>query len=146
MKLIVLFFVILLSFSYEDIPQTNLTFTKELIDDIENEYGEINKNKENLTSEIQTLLKFIAWDTYSNPYISTHHSNGQGCNKLVQWTVFFCGVHSVKQVLFKFGITKYNEYKLAKYAETITFRTSHEEIEQDFKIVNKREGTNFRIE
>ncbi len=59
MKLIALFFVILLSFSYEVIPQTNLTFTKELID-IENEYGEINKNKENLTSEIQTLLKFIA--------------------------------------------------------------------------------------
>ena len=37
MKSIALFFIILLSFSYEDIPQTNLTLTKELVDDTENE-------------------------------------------------------------------------------------------------------------
>ncbi len=45
-----LFFVILLNFSYEDIPQTNLTLTKELIGDTENEYREINKNEEKLKS------------------------------------------------------------------------------------------------
>ena len=37
MKSIALFFIFLLSFSYEDIPQTNLTLTKELVDDTENE-------------------------------------------------------------------------------------------------------------
>ena len=146
MKLIALFFIILLSFSYEDIPQTNLTLTKELVDDTENEYGEINKNEVNLKSEMQTRLKFMASDTCSNPYISTPHSYEKGCNKLGQCTEYFCGIHAVKQVLFKFGITKYDEYTLAKYAGTSRSGTGHEGIEKAFKIVSKREGINLRIE
>ena len=110
MKSIALFFIFLLSFSYEDIPQTNLTLTKELVDDTENEYGERNKNEVNLKSEMQTRLKFMASDTCSNPYISAPHSYEKGCNKLGQCTEYFCGIHAVKQVLFKFGITKYDEY------------------------------------
>ena len=146
MKLIALFFAILLSFSYEEIPQTNLTLTKELIEETENEYREIIKNEENLTSENQTPLKFSASDTCSNPYVSTPHWVGQGCNKLGQCTEYYCGVHSVKQVLSKFGIDKYDEHTLAKYAGTTTSGTSHEGIENAFKKVNKKEGTTFRVE
>ena len=146
MKLIALFFVILLGFSNEDISQTDLILTKELVDETEKEYREINKKEENSKSKFPTLFNFRELNTCSSPYISAPHSLGQGCNKLGQCTQTFCAVHSLKQVLFKFGITKYNEYTLAKYAGTTGSGTSHEGIEKALKMVSKKEGIKLRIE
>jgi hypothetical protein len=146
MKLISLLFITLLCFSLEEIPQTNLILTKELIEKTENTYENVHKINVAFTSEKQTPSKFLAQQTCSNPYLSSPHWVGQGCNKLGQCTEYFCGVHSVKQVLAKFGIDKYDEYTLAKYAGTDTSGTSHEGIEKAFATVAKKEGIKLTVE
>ena len=61
-------------------------------------------------------------------YKSSPHYLNTGCNNLGQCTNYYCGVHSVHQVLRKFGITKYNEAKLAGWAGTTTAGTDHQGI------------------
>ena len=61
-------------------------------------------------------------------YTSSPHYTNTGCNNLGQCTSYYCGVHSVHQVLRKFGITKYNENKLAGWAGTTTAGTNHQGI------------------
>lgn len=61
-------------------------------------------------------------------YTSSPHYLNTGCNNLGQCTSYYCGVHSVHQVLRKFGITKYNENKLAGWAGTTTAGTNHQGI------------------
>lgn len=61
-------------------------------------------------------------------YTSSPHYLNTGCNNLGQCTSYYCGVHSVHQVLRKFGITKYNENKLASWAGTTTAGTDHQGI------------------
>ena len=58
-------------------------------------------------------------------YTSSPHYLNTGCNNLGQCTSYYCGVHSVHQVLRKFGITKYSESKLAGWAGTTTAGTDH---------------------
>ena len=145
MNLISLLFAVLLCFSFEETPQTNIILTKELIEKTE-KYSKVNKIKEILTSEKQTPSKFLSQETCSNPYISSPHWVGEGCNKLGQCTEYFCGVHSVKQVLAKFGIDDYDEYTLAEYAGTDTSGTSHEGIEQAFATVSSKEGISISVE
>ena len=103
------------------------------------------KDAYNLTPS-SPFSKFLSSSTCTNPFISQPHWVEQGCNKLGQCTEYFCGVHSVKQVLAKFNIDKYDEYTLAKYAGTTSEGTSHEGIEKAFKKINQLEGTNFKIE
>ena len=147
MKLISLLLAILICFSFEETPQSNIILTKELIEETENKYYKINKIEGKLTSEKQTAsTRFLAQDTCVDPYLSTPHWVGEGCNKLGQCTEYFCGVHSVKQVLSKFGIDNYDEYTLAEYAGTTTDGTSHEGIEAAFATVGSKEKINFRVE
>lgn len=61
-------------------------------------------------------------------YTSSPHYLNTGCNNLGQCTSYYCGVHSVHQVLRKFGITKYSESKLAGWAGTTTSGTDHQGI------------------
>ena len=61
-------------------------------------------------------------------YKSSPHYLNTGCNNLGQCTSYYCGVHSVHQVLRKFGITKYSEAKLAGWAGTTTSGTDHQGI------------------
>ena len=61
-------------------------------------------------------------------YKSSPHYLNTGCNNLGQCTKYYCGVHSVHQVLRKFGITRYNENKLAEWAGTTTSGTDHQGI------------------
>ena len=63
-------------------------------------------------------------EVYNN---SPHYLN-TGCNNLGQCTSYYCGVHSIHQVLRKFGITKYSESKLAAWAGTTTAGTDHQGI------------------
>ena len=123
-----------------------MILTIELIEKTENTYENVHKINVAFTSEKQTPSKFLAQQTCSNPYLSSPHWVGQGCNKLGQCTEYFCGVHSVKQVLAKFGIDKYDEYTLAKYAGTDTSGTSHEGIEKAFATVAKKEGIKLTVE
>lgn len=76
--------------------------------------------------------KDTAQSTSSNAnlevYTSSPHYTNTGCNNLGQCTSYYCGVHSVHQVLRKFGITKYSESKLAGWAGTTTSGTDHQGI------------------
>ena len=146
-KFVSLILAILLCFSFEDTPQSKVILSNELIEKTENQYYKINEIKEKIPSEKQSYSRFLAEDTCGGPYISTPHWVGEGCNQLGQCTEYFCGVHSVKQVLAKFGIDNYDEYTLAEYAGTTPDDgTSHEGIEAAFATVGSKEGVNFRVE
>ena len=147
MKLISLLFVTLLCFSFEEIPQSRVILTKELIEKTENQYYKINEIKKKIPSKKQTYSRFLAEDTSdAGPYISFPHWIGEGCNYLGQCTEYFSGPHAVKQVLAKFGIDNYDEYTLAEYAGTTPDKgTSQYGIEAAFKTVGSKEGVNFSI-
>lgn len=137
---------ILLCFSFEDTPQSKVILSNELTEKTENQYYKINEIKEKIQSKKQTYSRFLAEDTCAGPYISTPHYVGKGCNQLGQCTEYFSGVHSVKQVLAKFGIDNYDEYTLAEYAETNPENgTSQKGIDDAFKIVGSKEGVKFTI-
>jgi len=72
--------------------------------------------------------KHTSTDANIEVYTSSPHYLNTGCNNLGQCTSYYCGVHSVHQVLRKFGITKYNENKLAGWAGTTTSGTDHQGI------------------
>ena len=89
-------------------------------------YIDVNKKEATKTKNNQST------STSSNAnievYTSSPHYTNTGCNNLGQCTSYYCGVHSVHQVLRKFGITKYNENKLAGWAGTTTAGTTHQGI------------------
>ena len=89
-------------------------------------YIDVNKKEATKTKKDNT----ISTSTNSNleVYTSKPHYTNTGCNNLGQCTSYYCGVHSVHQVLRKFGITKYNENKLAGWAGTTTAGTTHQGI------------------
>ena len=76
---------------------------------------------------------------------SEPHYTGTGCNNMGQCTPYYCGVHALRQVLRKFGITDYTESTLAGWAGTTTAGTSHGGINTALKRVNSKKGTNFSI-
>ncbi|WP_455644820.1 peptidoglycan-binding protein [Methanosphaera sp.] len=83
--------------------------------------------------------------TSTTQYNSSPHFTAKGCNKLGQCTPYYCGVHSLRQVLCKFGIEDYTEKTLAGYAGTTTNGTSHQGINTAVAKVNKNKGTNISI-
>jgi len=89
-------------------------------------YIDVNKKEATKTKNNQST------STSSNAnlevYTSSPHYLNTGCNNLGQCTSYYCGVHSVHQVLRKFGITKYSESKLAGWAGTTTSGTDHQGI------------------
>ena len=49
-------------------------------------------------------------------FVSQPHYLTLGCNKLGQCTKSLCGPHTTRQALKKFGITKFSEKEIAKFA------------------------------
>jgi len=76
----------------------------------------------------------------TNPYRSKPHPTKQGCNQMGQNTNYYCGVSALQKVLFKFGITKYTQDQLAKYAGTTTKGTDHKGLETALAKVSKDTG------
>ena len=81
-------------------------------------------NKDITASKQQTTTKKPTQGV-SGIFVSFPHFTDKGCNRLGQCTAYYCGVHSVHQVLKKFGFSKYTEAQLAKYAGTTTKGTDH---------------------
>ena len=73
----------------------------------------------------KTATKASTPKAVSGIFVSFPHFTDKGCNRLGQCTAYYCGVHSVHQVLKKFGFSKYTEAQLAKYAGTTTKGTDH---------------------
>ena len=69
-------------------------------------------NKTQITQPNTTTNK-PSTNTIITYFSSTPHYTSQGCNRLGQCTPYYCGVHSLHQVLRKFGITDYSESTLA---------------------------------
>ena len=99
------------------LPKTCL-FTSSYIDVNEKTVTKT-QNKQNLSTSS---------NSNNEVYTSSPHYLNTGCNNLGQCTSYYCGVHSVHQVLRKFDITKYNENKLAGWAGTTTAGTNHQGI------------------
>ena len=85
----------------------------------------IDVNKKEATKTKTEASKPTSSNSNLEVYTSSPHYTNTGCNNLGQCTSYYCGVHSVHQVLRKFGITKYNENKLASWAGTTTAGTDH---------------------
>ena len=88
----------------------------------------IDVNKKEATKTKTEATKPTSSNSNLEVYTSSPHYLNTGCNNLGQCTSYYCGVHSVHQVLRKFGITKYNENKLAGWAGTTTAGTDHQGI------------------
>ena len=88
----------------------------------------IDVNKKEATKTKTEPKKSTSSNADTTIYTSSPHYTNTGCNNLGQCTSYYCGVHSVHQVLRKFGITKYNENKLAGWAGTTTAGTDHQGI------------------
>lgn len=82
----------------------------------------------------------------SNPYTSTPHYLSAGCNKLGQCTSYWCGPHSIHQILKKFGITKYSEKQIAAYAGSTTKGTDHLGINTAIAKISKATGVKLKVE
>jgi len=89
-------------------------------------YIDVNKKETTKTKNNQSTS--TSTNANIEVYTSSPHYLNTGCNNLGQCTSYYCGVHSVHQVLRKFGITKYNENKLAGWAGTTTSGTDHQGI------------------
>jgi len=85
----------------------------------------IDVNKKEATKTKTEATKPTSSNSNNEVYTSSPHYTNTGCNNLGQCTSYYCGVHSVHQVLRKFGITKYSESKLAAWAGTTTAGTDH---------------------
>ena len=82
----------------------------------------------------------------SNPYTSTPHYLSAGCNRLGQCTSYWCGPHSIHQILKKFGITKYSEKQIAAYAGSTTKGTDHLGINTAIAKISKATGVKLKVE
>lgn len=83
--------------------------------------------------------------TKTTTYISTPHYLTENCNRLGQCTPYFCGPHSIHQAIRKFGITKYDEKKLASWCGTTTSGTDHPSINSCIAKVSKETGIKLSV-
>jgi hypothetical protein len=79
-------------------------------------------------------------------FVSSPHYETQGVEKLGQSNKYRCGPHSARQVLKKFGITKYGEATIASYMGTTTSGTGHYGIETGLANIAKLEGITLKVE
>ena len=96
--------------------------------------------KKTTTTPISTNKKTTKKNNCSNPYTSSPHPTKTGCNEMGQNTAYFCGVSAIHKTLRKFGITKYSQETLAKWAGTTTKGTDHKGIETCIAKVSKETG------
>ena len=80
-----------------------------------------------------------------NPYESSPHPTGSGCNGMGQNTSTYCAPSSVHKCLYKFGIRDISQGQLASWMGTGSAGTSHAGIETGIAKVNKVKGTNISI-
>ena len=125
---------------YQDIKKRYDTYIKE--NGREPKFVYINKTQ---ITQPNTTTNKPSTNTIITYFSSTPHYTSQGCNRLGQCTPYYCGVHSLHQVLRKFGITDYSESTLAAWAGTTTAGTSHGGINTAIKKVNSKKGTNIEI-
>lgn len=78
-------------------------------------------------------------------FVSYPHYLSAGCNKLGQCTPYWCGPHSIHQVLKKFGITKYTEKQIASYAGSTTAGTDHKGINTAIAKISKATGIKLTV-
>lgn len=96
--------------------------------------------KKNTNTSTSSSKKSTKKNNCTNPYTSTPHPTKKGCNEMGQNTNYFCGVSAIHKILRKFGITKYSQKTLAKWAGTTTNGTDHRGIETCIAKVSKETG------
>lgn len=97
-------------------------------------------SKKTTTSSTSSSQKTTKKTNCTNPYISTPHPTKTGCNEMGQNTNYFCGVSALHKILRKFGITKFSQNQLAKWAGTTTNGTDHHGLETAIAKVSKETG------
>lgn len=78
-------------------------------------------------------------------FVSQPHYLTLGCNKLGQCTKSLCGPHTTRQALKKFGITKFSEKEIAKFAGSTSKGTSHQGINTAIAKISKLTGIKLTI-
>ena len=78
-------------------------------------------------------------------FVSQPHYLTLGCNKLGQCTKYLCGPHTTRQALKKFGITKFSEKEIAKFAGSTSKGTSHQGINTAIAKISKLTGIKLTI-
>ncbi len=104
--------------------------------------NKINTTKTNKTTTTSTSdkQKTTKKSNCTNPYQSSPHYTAQGCGKLGQCTAYYCGPHSIHQAIRKFGITKFDERKIANWCGTTTSGTDHNGINTAIAKISKETG------
>ena len=96
--------------------------------------------KKTTAQSTSTTKKTTKKDNCTNPYTSSPHPTNSGCNGMGQNTNYFCGVSALHKMLKKFGITKFSQNQLAKWAGTTTNGTDHNGLETAVAKVSKETG------
>lgn len=112
-----------------------------------NATSKLNAQKKAVTStsnKVKTAKKVKG--NCENPYTSTPHYHGHGCNRLGQCTSYYCGPHSIHQAIRKFGITKFSEKTLAGWCGTTTNGTDHQGINTCIAKVSKETGIKLSVQ
>ncbi len=115
-------------------------FNKSVLKDTATSSG---TNKKSTSKSTSSKIKT---SNCSNPYTSTPHYLSAGCNRLGQCTSYWCGPHSIHQILKKFGITKYSEKQIAAYAGSTTKGTDHLGINTAIAKISKATGVKLKVE
>ena len=118
-------------------------------------YCEFNKSVfSNTAKTATTSKKTVAQSTSTSKkvaiskkirFVSQPHYLTLGCNKLGQCTKFLCGPHTTRQALKKFGITKFSEKEIAKFAGSTSKGTSHQGINTAIAKISKLTGIKLTI-
>ena len=108
-------------------------------------HKDLQNAKTNNATAKKTNSKSTSNSQNTTRYVSQPHYTEHGCNKLGQCTPYFCGPHSVHQVLRKFGITKFSEKQIAAYAGTTSSGTSHPGINTAIAKISKATGVKLTV-
>lgn len=112
-------------------------------------YCNFNKGfKSNNATNTKTVKKEVKQSTSTSTntrFVSNPHYTSPGCNKLGQCTPYWCGPHSIHQILKKFGITKYSEKQIASYAGSTTKGTDHNGINTAIAKISKATGIKLKV-
>ena len=105
--------------------------------DLQNTKTTTTTNKKTTNTSTSTNTKT---NNCTNPYKSNGHPSKSGCDEMGQNTNYYCGVSALHKVLRKFGITKYSQSTLAKWAGTTQKGTDHHGLESAIAKVSKETG------
>lgn len=83
--------------------------------------------------------------TCTNPYSSTPHPTGSGCNGMGQNNAYCCGPSAIHKIIYKFGIHDISQSQIAAWAGTTSGGTSHQGLETAIAKINQVKGTKLSI-